>query len=635
MSRIRGTTHHRWLRTSAVLAVLMLGCGDTPAGETSFEDSGGMGGANAPDGFAGESGAGGAGGAAVPSADGGVSGFESNPVEMLLANPERNPFDFLGTDTQGGSDYAAAAALCYSVDEACAGPDCSAFASCCLDSGQCCGPKTGDASVPALLDFVSCQGQTLEGCVEGTGFGASTFGPLEPKLTSRGLVPNGTASSEGGGVIGAPVDLASEQVRLEFRFALPIGCSGSCLESAGVAFTGSEPGVFVEADLGLLLSGSRELVSLMVGGAVLDSFDAGSGSTVWSLLVSPSGSVEVERNGVSQGTYAFDSASLSEAKLVVFGRNLLPDANSAAIARVSVETLVCDNPSAWTGRGPMSVTLQGTPSPAHAGARKPSIAEHQGETLVAFELDGEIFVATREAPFELDLSDGAPALVATEDYEAMGLGDPELVSGGTFLALAYTARDSSGSGSIRAALYSEELSLFVKTDAAILVPNAEVVSFDAPSLVLRDGLWLMVVRASLSSGATELRAYYASELEGVWERIVDGGLEPLTRVEDATQEISDPSLLVHNSAYHLYYGRRSGTRWTVELAVSDEMLLWRALGKSLGASGAGFDSLGARSPDAISGVDQIDLVYSGQNGVSFQIGTAKRAAPSDTASSIF
>jgi hypothetical protein len=73
----------------------------------------------------------------------------------------------------------------------------------------------------------------------------------------------------------------------------------------------------------------------------------------------------------------------------------------------------------------------------------------------------------------------------------------------------------------------------------------------------------------------------------------------------------------------------------VELAVSDEMLLWRALGKSLGASGAGFDSLGARSPDAISGLDQIDLVYSGQNGVSFQLGTAKRAAPSDTASSIF
>jgi predicted GH43/DUF377 family glycosyl hydrolase len=283
----------------------------------------------------------------------------------------------------------------------------------------------------------------------------------------------------------------------------------------------------------------------------------------------------------------------------------------------------------------MSVAVQGAPSPAYSGARDPSIVEHQGDTRVAFELDGDIFVATREAPFALDLSDVEPALVATEEYEAMGLGDPELVSGETFLALVYTALDSSGSGSVRSALYSEALSEFVKSDVPILVPSAEVVSFDAPSVLLRDGLWLMVVRASLASAATELRAYYASALEGPWERIVDGGLEPLTRIEDAGQELGDPSLLVHNSAYHLYYGRRSGTRWTVELAVSDEMLLWRALGKSLGASGAGFDSLGARSPDAISGVGQIDLVYSGQNGVSFQIGTARRAAPSDTASSIF
>ncbi len=635
MSRIRRTTQQPWLWAGAVLALLMLGCGDTQGGDPSLDGAGGTGGSRAPSGFGGSEGAAGAGGGVVPANDGGVSGFEGNPVEQLLANPERNPFDFLAGDAQGASDYVAAAALCYSAEDACGGSDCGAFATCCVGSGQCCAPKTDDPSVPALLDFVSCQGQTLEACVEGAGFGASIFGSLAPQLTARGLVPNGTASAEGGGVIGAPVDLASEQVRLEVRFALPIGCNGSCLESAGVAFTGSEPGVFVDADLGLLLSGSRELVSLMVGGAVLDSFDAGNDSTVWSLVASPSGSVEVQRNGVSQGTYGFDSASLTDARLVVFGRNLLADANSAAIARVTAETFVCDNPRAWTDRGSMSVALQGEPSPAHAGAQNASIVEHQGNTMVAFELDAEIFVATREAPFALELGEGAPALVATEPYEAMGLGDPELVSGGSFLALVYTAWDSSGSGSIRSALYSEGVSMFVKNAAPLLVPSGGVVSFDAPSVVLRDGLWLMVVRASLSSGSTELRAYYTSELEGPWERIVDGSLEPLTRVEDPTQEISDPSLIVHNSAYQLYYGRRSGTRWTVELAVSDEMLLWRALGKSLAGSGAGFDSLGARSPDAISGVDQIDLVYSGQNGVSFQLGAAQRAAPSDTASSIF
>ena len=117
--------------------------------------------------------------------------------------------------------------------------------------------------------------------------------------------------------------------------------------------------------------------------------------------------------------------------------------------------------------------------------------------------------------------------------------------------------------------------------------------------------------------------------------MVNGDLEQLTRVEDATSELTGPSLIVHNSAYQLYYGRRTGTRWAVELAVSDELLLWRPMGEVLGGSGEGFDSLGARSPDAISQPDRIDIVYSGQDGVSFHLGGASRAAPSDTAPSIF
>ena len=96
-------------------------------------------------------------------------------------------------------------------------------------------------------------------------------------------------------------------------------------------------------------------------------------------------------------------------------------------------------------------------------------------------------------------------------------------------------------------------------------------------------------------------------------------------------------MIIHNSAYHLYYARRTGTRWSVELAVSDELVLWRPMGEVLGGSGEGFDSLGARSPDALSqpDPDQIDIVYSGQDGVSFRLGTASRAAPSDTAPSFF
>ena len=84
-----------------------------------------------------------------------------------------------------------------------------------------------------------------------------------------------------------------------------------------------------------------------------------------------------------------------------------------------------------------------------------------------------------------------------------------------------------------------------------------------------------------------------------------------------------------------YYARRAGTRWGVELAVSDELLIWRPLGEVLGPSGDGFDSMGARSPDAVSGDDRIELIYSGQDGVSFQLGYAERPAPSGSAPSVF
>jgi hypothetical protein len=153
--------------------------------------------------------------------------------------------------------------------------------------------------------------------------------------------------------------------------------------------------------------------------------------------------------------------------------------------------------------------------------------------------------------------------------------------------------------------------------------------------VYRDQLWLLVVRATLADGATELRAFYTSDPDTGWARVVNGGLEELTRSEGPASEVTDPSLIIHNSAYHLYYARRAGTRWSVELAVSDELLLWRSLGDVLGDSSEGFDSLGARGADALSQPDRVELVYSGQDGVSFRLGAASRDAPSDTAPSIF
>ncbi len=614
-----------------MLAVLSAACGSEGNGTDPATNMGQGGSGGSED----SAGAGGQGGPAAPNFDGGISGLADNPVEQLFADPQRNPRDFLSTDAESAGGYTDAASACYASNDACGASDCGAFASCCVNTGACCELISDNPPLPALLDFQSCAGQTVSGCTEGLGSSAVTFGQLEPVLNDRGLVPNGTATAEGGAVIGDLMNLFSQRVEIDVRFSLPIGCGGTCLESAGVAFTAAEPGVFVNAEVGLLLSGSRELVNLMIGNAVADSFDAGSDSTRWRLVLSPQGSAQVFRDGISQGTYSFDAAALERARFVAFGRNLSTPSNSAAIAVIEVASSICDNPRAWSERQPASITLGGSEVPGHAFGGAPSIVDDGVRKRMAYEVDGEIFVSEQEAPGEFFLSDSSPALIPTEPYETLGVGDPELVWDGNLLFLFYTAWDQNGAGSIAVAVSNPDPPVFMKSEAPSLVPLGDVVSYDAPSVVYRDGLWLLVVRTTLSGGATELRAFYTSDLDTGWAQVINGGLEHLTRVDSATSDVSDPSLIIHNSAYQLYYARRTGTRWSVELAVSDELLLWRPMGDVLGDSDKDFDSLGARSPDAISQPGRIGIVYSGQDGVSFRLGTASRAAPSDSALSIF
>jgi hypothetical protein len=504
-----------------------------------------------------------------------------------------------------------------------------------VNTGACCAPVVDNPPLPATLDFRQCAEEAVAACTADSGSNAAAFGDLEPVLNARGFVPNGTATAEGGATVGDPVNLASQRVELEVQFALPIGCGGTCLESAGVAFTATAPSEFVDADVGLLLSGSREQVQVMIGNQVADSFFAVPGSTIWRLALSPGGSAHVFRDNVLRGRYAFDAAALTQAQLVAFGRNLSDPADSAAIAAIRVEVAYCDNPRAWSGREPVSVSDGSTEVPGHAFGAGPSIADLGSNRYVAYEVDGEIFVAEQIAPAALLLEEPTPALFPTEPYEAMGLHDPELISDGSSVFLFYTARDESGVGRIVRAESDQGLAVFAKDQAPLALPGVGSISYDAPSVVYRDGFWLLVVRATLPNGATELRVFYANDPGTNWARVVDGTLEQLTRVESPTSEVTEPSLVIHNSAYQLYYARRSGTRWSVELLVSDELLIWRSMGDVLGDSSEAFDSLGARSPDVISGPDRLDIVYVGQDGVAFQLGTASRAAPSDTAPSIF
>ncbi len=621
---LRRTPRRASLGLTLLAGLLLWGCGgDGDAGLDVDFGTGGSGGTGEPSGTGG-----GAGTEAPPAQDGGMSGVEENPIEDLLADPERNPNEFLSPDGLGSPDYASAAAACYATPDACEASECVAFASCCVDTAQCCVPVTDEAPLPAEVDFTRCAGLTVDACLDSFGSSGATFGPREPLLTGRGLIPNGTAAEEGGASIGEPVDLSTHRTRVDVQLTLPVGCGSTCLESVGVAFTTSAPDAFVDAEVGLVLSGSRDTVSVLIGNAVVDSFAAGTDETTWSLVLSPSGTVEALRDGTVVGTYGFDSAPLSEARLVVFGRNVSAAETSAALARIETQTALCDNPRAWMNRRPTGVLIQGQ---APTSVRAPSIARDGTTTWVAFELDGEIFVGERDLN-EIVIDDGA-ALMPNGSDEETRLGDPELVWDGAELRLFYVARDALGAGSIRLATGGP--GAWTSQPGPVLAPSGDVTGFDAPTVVYRDGLWIMIARATRATGVTELQAYYTSALSTGWARVVDGQLEALTRVESPTAEITSPSLVIHNSAYQLHYARRSGTRWSITLAVSDELVLWRAMGETLGASGDGFDSLGASGPDAISGPDRIDLVYTGQDGISFRLGSASRPAPSETASTPF
>jgi hypothetical protein len=81
-----------------------------------------------------------------------------------------------------------------------------------VNTGTCCAPIVDDPPLPSMLDFQQCAGQTVDQCAASVGSNAVAFGELEPVITGRGLVPNGTATAEGGAVIGDLLNLSSQRV---------------------------------------------------------------------------------------------------------------------------------------------------------------------------------------------------------------------------------------------------------------------------------------------------------------------------------------------------------------------------------------------------------------------------------------
>jgi hypothetical protein len=176
----------------------------------------------------------------------------------------------------------------------------------------------------------------------------------------------------------------------------------------------------------------------------------------------------------------------------------------------------------------------------------------------------------------------------------------------------------------------------------VIAPPDGADGVDGPSVVVEGG-WTMVARIR-SGGTTELASWTSVDgrewtrndadpsatdsLHALTERSADSDLDTF----DAN-EIAAPSLVHAHGAWQLYYAGRNGSRWSIGLLISDDLVHWRPdpTGAALLAGdGSGIDALGTRDPEAVVlRPGTLSLFYAGTDGAIEQIGLTERAAPTE------
>ncbi len=542
-----------------------------------------------------------------------------------------DPSCYDGTDDNGNSF----------ID--CADPACASARSCCVGSGDCC---AAEATAPNDdLDFSSCATGSDYSCLAGYG-NVTPFGNSGPWVQDRALACGGNASSDGGLLVGAPIDLTSRRLAIDVTFAgADPSCTTSCLESAAVGLTTQAlPAVgtdaHVEPAVALVLSGSRRTVSLVVGDSAVASWPFTDGDGPWSLVLRPTGELSIAHGTTVAMTSAY--VPTTGAQLVLFGRSRNPSTAApygARIAALTTSTSLCDIPSGWSARQALALGDRSTPSVAVDDAAGPSFgAASDGNTLMAFERGGDVFLAERPdesapASFTFVAFSSQVGLARDESWDVGGAHDPELVDqAGADPVMFFTAVDADGARRIgRAVLdptdhtYHAQPADAPVVDPAVLPGAASAV--DGPTVVAyRADLWVMVVRAS--DGAKTWLAILTSDDGGLtWSpygptdlpRMFDPTAGTLPPALDA-DEVASPSLVIHDGAWQLYYARRRGARWSIGLLVSDELVSWRHMDQGASVMGAGanaFERLGVTDPDVreVPGQQEIEMLYVGLDGV--------------------
>lgn len=542
------------------------------------------------------------------------------------AGPVAACFDGADNDDASGTD--------------CGDPACASLASCCVGRGDCCAAAPANP-LPALLDFSTCPGTAFDACADTLGAELVAFGSPSPFLDDGALAAGGDIDFDSGATIGAPVDLLAHRLVLTTTFADAEGCDAGCLESVAVGVTGQaslDDTSHVRAAAALLFSASRGTVALVIGDEVVGTYAHGDADDVWELTLRPSGTVTVRQDGAQLAVTAW--SPIANAQVLVYGRSRNPMATVEAGARIGslgAELSLCDMPRAWRARTPLVLEEAGA-AVVLDRAQGASVAAGPSETLLLIGDGGRLLAATedmtRPGTFVLTAPVDNPALAPAFDYDALAVSDPALSwnEGVGLYEAFFTATAMDGTRSVGRATQEAGAMSFVAEGAAVLSPSDfGFAHLDHPTALRHSGRQLLVARATLADGRQQLVAF-VDEGAG-FTRFTTTDLETVTDTgNDDADALGGLSLMIHDHAYHLHYARRRGTRWQVGLLASDAFVSWRRVDDAvLGASGAGFDRIGASAPSARSLGDAVELVFVGHDGVRNTLARTRRLATSNGA----
>ena len=544
--------------------------------------------------------------------------------------------------------------------------DCAA-ASCQEDFGSCCVGRLGASccSSPftvATLAFGDCTG-ALDGiCADvAARSDVTAFGAPLPTLVGGALFcSNDDLSYDSGVVVDAPI-APGRAITLTGALSLPSGdCLAGCVESAAVGLTTAasySDRSYVRALVGFVANASRHRVELVLNGEVAAYADVAPAipptpSIDFALSLSPTGEVTV-----TGGTFASLSGRVQRSgdlHVVAWGHNMSrADGDNAKVLALTASTSICDAPATWTERAPLALGDSiVTPSVTAPPVSAPSVADLGGESLLAFEANDLVVLARRTAPSTTYALVGGYTTSAINDSSRV-FHDPELVAlpGGSGWRL-YVATDSGAIAYADAALgavtFPAPIVVLTPGELGVMIDRVDGPSVLAPSAP--DLQWHLVVRAIDKDGLSSLvhlvstnGVTFAFPSDSMLVPAAPGALESATlRTPQGSfaafdrDEVAAPDVYRQGRTVNVAYAGRAGARWSIGLLVSDAFAHMRpaAVGALLdnGAVLAGSavsgdaDSLSVSDPEVLVRGGQVELFYTGSDGVNTRLAHASRAA---------